>query len=189
MEACSVESLSDIIRQRKVPGILLFASDQTVIYMNDEALNIIADLKRKKRSCREIDHDIPVEIYAFYRRVKNDIKNCPACEVLNSGSGRSYVIRAFPIGSGEDANTPTQILCLLEGAAEQHAIDFEKAASDFKLSKREQGVLRLLCQGLSNKGISEALFISEYTVKGHVKKIMMKMTASSRSKVISLLNK
>lgn len=50
---------------------------------------------------------------------------------------------------------------------------------------RETEILRLLAQGLSNKEIGERLFISSETVKTHLKKLFAKMSARSRTELLS----
>ena len=49
------------------------------------------------------------------------------------------------------------------------------------LTEREKQVLCLMSQGLSNKAISQALTLSEGTVKVHVSNILGKLNASSRT--------
>ena len=49
------------------------------------------------------------------------------------------------------------------------------------LSPREVEVLRLLTEGASNRQIAEGLFISEHTVKTHVRHVMAKLGARSRA--------
>lgn len=49
------------------------------------------------------------------------------------------------------------------------------------LSEREREVLALIAQGLGNKEIAEALFISEKTVKTHVANILEKLQVKSRT--------
>ncbi len=51
------------------------------------------------------------------------------------------------------------------------------------LSHREIDVLKLIAQGLPNKLISRRLFISEGTVKVHVKNILKKLNLHSRIEV------
>jgi DNA-binding NarL/FixJ family response regulator len=49
------------------------------------------------------------------------------------------------------------------------------------LSRREEEVLRLLAQGMSNREIARTLFISESTAKVHVRNILRKMKVRSRT--------
>lgn len=56
---------------------------------------------------------------------------------------------------------------------------------DEPLTGREQEVLQLLSQGLSNKLIARQLQISEHTVKFHVSALYTKLEATSRTEAIS----
>ena len=49
------------------------------------------------------------------------------------------------------------------------------------LSNRERDVLQLLAQGLANKAIAKALFISEATVKVHVRHVLEKLEVRTRT--------
>ena len=53
--------------------------------------------------------------------------------------------------------------------------------TDAALSPREGEVLQLVAQGASNKKIAESLFISENTVKTHLRNIMEKLHLANRS--------
>jgi two-component system NarL family response regulator len=55
-----------------------------------------------------------------------------------------------------------------------------------QLSKRERQVLQYLANGRSNKEIAQILYISEHTAKAHVKSIMTKLNADSRTEVIAI---
>ena len=50
-----------------------------------------------------------------------------------------------------------------------------------QLTARERQILRLVCQGASNKEIASSLIISEGTVKSHVNGIMNKMNVNNRT--------
>lgn len=52
------------------------------------------------------------------------------------------------------------------------------------LSKKEMKVLELLGQGHSNSGIAEKLFVSENTVRSHLRTINVKLQAGSRTQAI-----
>ncbi|WP_225835869.1 response regulator transcription factor [Streptomyces sp. NK08204] len=53
-----------------------------------------------------------------------------------------------------------------------------------RFTERELSVLKLLARGLSNRDIGTELYISETTVKFHVRNIMRKTDAGSRAEVV-----
>jgi two-component system nitrate/nitrite response regulator NarL len=66
------------------------------------------------------------------------------------------------------------------------AINSEMSRSpDFNLSSREMEVLGCLAQGQTTMQIADSLFISENTVKTHVRHILEKLEASNRAEAVS----
>lgn len=65
----------------------------------------------------------------------------------------------------------------------QHHRD-EGEANIEPLTPREQEVLHLLAEGLTNKAIAHQLHISEHTIKFHVNAIMGKLNAQSRTDAV-----
>ncbi|MFC0189603.1 response regulator [Fictibacillus aquaticus] len=61
----------------------------------------------------------------------------------------------------------------------------KKETEETPLSAREQEVLQLVAKGLSNKDISKSLFISEHTVKSHLKNILGKLHLENRVQLTS----
>ena len=55
-----------------------------------------------------------------------------------------------------------------------------------QLSQRELQVLKEMASGKSNKEIGQILYISEYTVKNHVKIILKKLNAIGRTEAIAI---
>ncbi|MFS0661085.1 EAL domain-containing protein [Niallia alba] len=55
-----------------------------------------------------------------------------------------------------------------------------KTKQSYSLSNREMDVFELIVQGLSNKEISDKLFISEHTVKNHITRIFQKLMVNDR---------
>jgi DNA-binding NarL/FixJ family response regulator len=58
-----------------------------------------------------------------------------------------------------------------------------------KLSDREQEVLQLVSQGLGNKDIGKQLFVTESTVKNHLRNIMAKLHMQNRMQLIAFAYK
>jgi DNA-binding NarL/FixJ family response regulator len=61
----------------------------------------------------------------------------------------------------------------------------KKETEETPLSAREHEVLQLVAKGLSNKEISKNLFISEHTVKSHLKNILGKLHLENRVQLTS----
>jgi DNA-binding NarL/FixJ family response regulator len=102
---------------------------------------------------------------------------------LEAGA-RGYLLKSMP---------PRE---MLEAVRQVHAghkrIPSEVAAhvaehlSEEHLTPREVEVLRLVAGGNRNKGIGERLFISEETVKVHLKHVMDKLGASDRTQAVAI---
>ncbi|MEP5612669.1 MAG: response regulator transcription factor [Cyclobacteriaceae bacterium] len=58
--------------------------------------------------------------------------------------------------------------------------------SSEELSSREMEILSLMAEGLSNKEIGQALFISESTVKKHSSNIFSKLKVSRRTQAVRI---
>jgi len=63
----------------------------------------------------------------------------------------------------------------------------EHKLAQYNLSERHQEIIRLIHQGKTNKEIANALFISENTVKYHLKTIYETLNIDNRNKLFSLL--
>jgi DNA-binding CsgD family transcriptional regulator len=184
--------ISENVKKRRSPGVLIIDNDNTLLFSNDKALGMIPDLRGTLGRGRTRKPHVPPEILDLCNRLKDQTMaadNIPESVygMIASGSpGVYYSLRAFFIGKHGEGN-PTHIMVLIERMIEKREIDYDKAMTEFSLSKRETEVLRLLCSGMTNRDIANTLFISEYTVKDHIKKIMGKVKATSRSEIIANL--
>ena len=66
------------------------------------------------------------------------------------------------------------------------AAQIAEYVSDDELTPREIDVLRLVAEGNGNREIAERLFISEETVKGHLKHAMGKLGAGDRTQAVTI---
>jgi DNA-binding CsgD family transcriptional regulator len=66
-------------------------------------------------------------------------------------------------------------------------LSFDEFCKKFEVSPRETDIVREICNGLSNKEISEKLFISLQTVKDHSHRIYIKTNVRSRVQLINLV--
>lgn len=65
----------------------------------------------------------------------------------------------------------------------------EANPGDADLTARELDVLAQLSRGATNGEIAEALFIAENTVKNHVRSILLKLSARSRTEAVVLAHR
>jgi DNA-binding NarL/FixJ family response regulator len=54
------------------------------------------------------------------------------------------------------------------------------------LTAREREILQLLADGMSNADVAEHLFISQETVKSHVRHILAKLEADTRTQAVAI---
>lgn len=73
-----------------------------------------------------------------------------------------------------------------QGGASSGAVSEDAAKDLARLTGREQEVLLLVGQGLSNQEIAEEFFISPHTAKTHVNRIMSKINAHDRAQLVIL---
>jgi DNA-binding NarL/FixJ family response regulator len=66
------------------------------------------------------------------------------------------------------------------------AAELAEHATDGSLSAREIEVLRLISGGNANKEIAVQLYITEETVKGHIKNILAKLGANDRTHAVTI---
>ncbi|MBM6616901.1 LuxR C-terminal-related transcriptional regulator [Bacillus suaedaesalsae] len=53
------------------------------------------------------------------------------------------------------------------------------------LTEKELGILHLLSEGYSNKEMAELMFLSEFTIRDYIQKLMIKLKAKNRTQIIS----
>jgi len=183
-----MEELIDIVGRRSTPAILILDRQDKLLFCNQEALDMFPQIRQARKGTRP---PLPPEIFDLCEKLREEgkLRRSVTCKgILEGPSHFPYSVRVFFLGR-QKQREPTHVVVLVEKIAAKHAIDFEKVKEQFLLSPRELQVLMFLCQGLSNKDIARELCISEYTAKDHIKKIMSKLSMTSRSQIISFLNR
>ncbi|OGU07673.1 MAG: hypothetical protein A2075_22010 [Geobacteraceae bacterium GWC2_58_44] len=183
-----MQTLKDIIAKRSAPGVLILDLEGRLLYSNQEALELLAVLREN-----DGEQALPREVYDLCGelRGRSDDSGTVFGVIGHRGGGGETEalcsIRAFLLGDHREAGDPSHVMVLMEKIIRNRQVDIAKAREKYQLSKRETEVLGLICQGLSNKEISSAIFISEFTVKDHIKRIMKKMGTGSRNEIIAAL--
>lgn len=106
------------------------------------------------------------------------IKSGASGYLLKDGSTYDQVLEAVRVvAAGQSLISPTMATKLLD---EFVHMTKAPAAPSASLTQRELEVLRLVARGHGNKAIAEELFISENTVKNHIRNMLEKLQMKSR---------
>jgi DNA-binding NarL/FixJ family response regulator len=102
---------------------------------------------------------------------------------LEAGA-RGYLLKSMPPGSLADGIR--QVYAGKKRIPPEVAAHLAEHYGDDTLTEREIEVLRHVAGGNRNRDIAIALFISEETVKVHIKHIMQKLGASDRTQAVAI---
>jgi len=115
----------------------------------------------------------------LYEAVKNG-----ASGYLLKDSSIDEVAQAIRVvADGQSLISPSMAIKLLDEFKQMSRSDRQQVPSP-RLTDRELEVLKLVAQGLNNREIAKRLFISENTVKNHVRNILEKLQLHSRMEAV-----
>ncbi|MCQ2412549.1 MAG: response regulator transcription factor [Sphaerochaetaceae bacterium] len=114
---------------------------------------------------------IPLSILSVFFSVVSDF-SYPIYILAFSIVALVYLFVRFGIDRQEEQNKPT--------------LDYE-SLQRYKISEREFSVVKLICEGMTNKEIAQELSISVNTVNNHVANIFNKMEVRSRIDLLKIL--
>ena len=147
---------------------------------NDQSIELI-----------EMIHEEYPEVKMIALSVSEDGTNLP--RLINAGIS-AYLLRScsileladsiLSVVSGIQVLTPSMIGKLMEAFRRQSSN--AQNQSLFSLSDREKEILKYVATGASNKEIAKSCYISETTVKTHLRNILSKMEVKNRAGAVSL---
>ncbi|MFI6691119.1 response regulator [Streptomyces sp. NPDC050433] len=100
--------------------------------------------------------------------------------VLKEINGSDLVAAVRTVASGEsmlDPATTTRLMKSLRGEEDETASEPDALS---QLSPREQEILALIGEGLTNREIGRRLYLSEKTVKNHISRLLAKLGVERR---------
>lgn len=107
------------------------------------------------------------------------LKDASACDVVSA-------VRSAVRG---EAICPPQLCATLfqQVARMGHGRSKRGSRNKLELTIRQQKLIELVAQGLTNKEISKELGLSEYTVRNHISRILRQLDAESRSEAVEVV--
>lgn len=168
-----VESIDQTERVAS-PGLILLASDDSVIATNSAAEQWLEELNDPGAD------GLPIEAYAIAGRLRRGDNALGAPQLrVRTRAGRWAILHAsWMPGKGRDALA----VIVQEATPEQVAPVVMRA---YGLTEQERAISGCVFQGLSTRTISERLHITEHTVQDHLKSIFDKTGVRSRRELVA----
>jgi DNA-binding NarL/FixJ family response regulator len=111
------------------------------------------------------------------------VKNGASGYLLKDSSIEEVAQAIRVVADGQSLISPSMAIKLLDEFKQMSRSDRQQVPSP-RLTDRELEVLKLVAQGLNNREIAKRLFISENTVKNHVRNILEKLQLHSRMEAV-----
>ena len=111
------------------------------------------------------------------------IKGGAAGYLLKDASTDEVAQAVRVVADGQSLISPSMAMKLLDESKQMARTDRSQPATP-RLTDREMEVLKLVAKGLNNRDIAKQLFISENTVKNHVRNILEKLQLHSRMEAV-----
>jgi DNA-binding NarL/FixJ family response regulator len=111
------------------------------------------------------------------------VKNGASGYLLKDSSIDEVAQAIRVVADGQSLISPSMAVKLIDEFKQMSQPD-RGPVTTFRLTERELEVLRLVAQGLNNKDIAKRLFISENTVKNHVRNLLEKLQLHSRMEAV-----
>ena len=88
------------------------------------------------------------------------------------------------VADGQSLISPSMAVKLIERVRADVAPEREHVPGGLRLTERELEVLRQVAKGMNNREIARELYVSENTVKNHVRNILEKLQLHSRMEAV-----
>src|SRR6478736_4503939 len=152
---------------------------------------ILLDVRMPRRTgveaCRAIKEAVPatkiimLTVSDEEADLYESVKNGAAGYLLKDSSIEEVAQAIRVVNEGQSLISPSMAVKLID---EFKQMSEPEQGPALRLTERELEVLRLVAKGLNNREVAKELFISENTVKNHVRNILEKLQLHSRLEAV-----
>jgi DNA-binding CsgD family transcriptional regulator len=164
-------------RSRQMPAIVLLDSDDSVVLANDRALRLLRDMVgRDGRS--DGNPALPTVLQALLPELRSRVR-----DRLDTSTVALLTVDLCVRACHVDGGSGRHLLLVFERVERKDAVQHN--LERYALTRREREVVMLLLHGHPNRRIADQLFLTEYTVEDHMKRIFTKLGVRSRTALAS----
>ena len=143
----------------------------------------ISEARQRIPESRFVIFGMPEDPEAFFHAIRIGVVG-----YLQSEASATDLVAAVRSAARDEAVCPPRLcLALFNYVVRQSAIPNLQLHERHGLTRREQQLLPLIAQGLTNKEIATHLCLSEQTVKNHIHRILRKVGAENRFSAAQVL--
>ncbi len=154
---------------------------------------ILLDVRMPRRTgveaCRAIKEAVPsakiimLTVSDEEADLYESVKNGASGYLLKDSSIEEVAQAVRVVNEGQSLISPSMAVKLID-EFKQMSKPERQSGPALRLTERELEVLRLVAKGLNNREVAKELFISENTVKNHVRNILEKLQLHSRMEAV-----
>jgi DNA-binding NarL/FixJ family response regulator len=140
------------------------------------------DLSERVERLRELSPDAPpILVFGSHLNLPlaRDALKAGASGFVHAGMTPDQLLRAVTVATKGELVAPRELL--------QYLLDAEKPANLAPLSARQREILGYVVEGLSNAEIGKRLFLSESTIKQHLRSAYKVLGVSNRTEAARLI--
>jgi two-component system response regulator DegU len=160
-----------------------FVPDVVIVDIQLPGINGIEVIRRIKKGHPEIEA-ITLTVYDDEEFAMQAIKAGAIGYVIKDAAKEELVKAVQAAASGETLISTSVARKLLDEISSPGAKKRQRSEDVAGLSQRETDVLKLMARGYNNRQIADLLFISELTVKVHIRNIFKKIKVTDRTNAV-----
>ncbi|SPP66193.1 helix-turn-helix transcriptional regulator [Nitrospira lenta] len=180
--------------QRAGSGIVVLTAAMQLLHMNRQATELAKKINAAEQAgsaARSAHGVLPTALTELCGEiikalhVRTEAKDWEQFELKRVSGDPSQPILLRGFGLPDRAGVEhARLVVTMEELGRRQSLNTDHAREKFQLTNREQAVVEHLAKGWTNKEIANALLITEQTVKEHIKHIMRKTTATTRTGIL-----
>jgi DNA-binding CsgD family transcriptional regulator len=190
----SIDQSDPLADQRAGSGIVVLTAAMQLLHMNRQAselakkINSAEQAGSSARSAHGVLPTVMTELCGEIIKalhVRTEAKDWEQFEIkrVAGDPNQPVLLRGFGLPDRGGVQYARLVVTMEELGRKQN-LNTEHAREKFQLTNREQAVVENLAKGWTNKEIANALDITEQTVKEHIKHIMRKTHATTRTGIL-----
>jgi DNA-binding NarL/FixJ family response regulator len=154
---------------------------------------VLLDVRMPRRTgveaCRAIKEAVPsakiimLTVSDEEADLYESVKNGASGYLLKDSSVEEVAQAIRVVNEGQSLISPSMAVKLIDEFKQMSKPEKEQGPG-LRLTERELEVLRLVAKGMNNREVAKELFISENTVKNHVRNILEKLQLHSRMEAV-----